>query len=533
MASPVFVVTDVGLANTFPDPNFPNRIVIHITDFEIGSAFGQTPTRFDTGLYGNRVYGPQTPTTYATIPGGGVDIVLTIPPDAGPFEYGEVAIYNDGPNGRTLFAHAIFDSPQTKYSSLETNVGSSEVFHALIRLEQSTAIFQIDSLIDPTINTVELWSDVVAPSLGTDPSTPLTRVLEADPIGDASLLINANPGHWTVGTTYDFLRDSTIANATTTSVDIAGAGFDPDFPSAINRRYVVEFLSTGLFRSASNAALVGANYRLTLNPAPLPDIPTVGSAVRVYEAAALKQVPLATATTPGRLRPGLGARIATPGVFDVYGLLHGSPNGPNVAGAGFQLTTGDNLNTDPSNAAALPSGVYAVNQGFMPIGMVPNVNWPGHIVIQNYGTYQAGARVANQIYYPAAFGQTGDAQGVGGLPPYWRSWNYFAGIWTNWFPFKVFNKVDINNPGGTGVLEGPFASGTTDVSGTFTADGETIYGRNSGSDPAIQGYINGNMVVTGDSDGGSEGITIVGYAGATWRITAARAITWARMRYTN
>lgn len=526
MPSPVFVVTDAGLANTFPDPNYPNRVVIYITDFEVGSAFGQPATRYDTGLFGNRLFGPTAPTTYANIPAGGVDIVLTIPPDAGPFEYGEVAIYNQGPQGRTLFAHAVFDTPQMKYSSLETNVGSAEVFHALLRLEQATAVFKINSLIDPTLETVDLWSDVNPPGLGMDPGLPLVRVLEPSPTGDASLLINANPQHWTVGTTYDYLAASTVANASTTSVDVPAASLSAENLSNINRKYVVEFLATGLFRSATNLVNLGANYRFNLNPAALPDIPAIGSQVKIYEAAALKQVPLATTTVPGRVRPGNGIALPQPGLIETYGLLHGVP------GAGRQLNINDNLNPDPRAVGALQSGIYSISQFSMPQGMVPQVDWPGHIVIQNFGDYYPGSNNAQQIYYPAGSGQTGDAQGVNGLPPYWRSWNPNAGVWTNWFPFVVTNKKDINNPS-TGVLEGPFTYGANVVaSGIFQSDGETIMGWNSGSDPLIRGYINGSQVVAGDSNAGPEGVTIVGYTGASWSMVAQRhQLTLYRMRY--
>lgn len=525
--SPVFVVTDVGLANTFPNPSNPSQVVIHITDFEIGSAYGQTATRYDTGLFGNRLFGPTAPTTYANIPNGGVDIVLTIPADAGPFDYGEVAIYNTGPNGRTLFAHAVFDEPQTKYSSLETNVGSSEVFHALLRLEQATAVFKIDTLIDPTLMTVNLWSDVNPPMNGMDPGLPLIRVLEADPTGDASLLINANPNHWTVGTTYEPMFVTQIMNATTTSIDVPDTPFQPSDLSNVNRQYVIEFQNTGLFRSATNLVQAGPNYRFNLNPAPLPDIPAVGAPVRIYEAVSLKTVQLANIGAPGIVAPGRGIALPAPGLFETYGLLHGVP------GSGRALTSSDNLDLDPQSPNAFASGIYSVNQLNMPNGMVPGVDWPGHVVIQSFGDYQPGARVAHQIYYPASYGQTGAADGTGGLPPYWRSWNYTASTWTNWFPFVVTGKTPIGTPPATGALEGPFSGGTDTGTQTFTYDGETIFARNSGSDPAIQGYVNGQMVVTGDSDGGSEGVTLVGYKGATWRVTSARAMTWFRLHYTN
>jgi hypothetical protein len=416
MASPVFVVTDAGLANTFPDPNYPNRVIIHITDFEVGSAYGQTATRNDTGLFGNRLFGPTAPTTYANIPAGGVDIVLTIPADAGPFDYGEVGIYNTGPNGRTLFAHAVFDQPQTKYSSLETNVGSSEVFHALLRLEQATAVFKIDTLIDMTLLTVDLWSDVNPPGTGMDPSLPLTRVLEADPGGDASLLINANPNHWTVGTTYEPMFVTQIMNATTTSIDVPDTPFQATDLTNVNRKYVIEFQNTGLFRSATNLVQAGPNYRFNLNPAPLPDIPTVGAPVRIYESVALKTIGLATIGNPGIVAPGKGIALPAPGLFETYGLLHG------VTGAGKPLNSTDNLTSN-----ILPSGEYGYSDfPNIPAGSPPNVTNGGRIRISNYEGY-----IVQQVF-PRATG-TGPVDLTNANNQiWWRiGWNNGA-AWSDW-----------------------------------------------------------------------------------------------------
>lgn len=499
MPSPVFVVSDVGLANTFPDPNYPNRVVINITEFEVGSAFGQPAQRTDTGLYGNLLFGPETPTTYQTLQGGGVDIVLTIPPDAGPFDYGEVAIYNEGPLGRTLFAHAVFDEPQTKYSSLETNVGSSEVFHALLRLEQSTAVFQINSLIDPTLISVDLWSDVVPPVLGLNPALPLTLVREKDPAGNTSLLHRADDNRWTVGTTYQPFKTTTVANATTTSVDVPASVFEATDLTSTNRKYVVEF-SSGLFRSATNFVVAGANYRFNLNPAALPDIPQVGSAVRVYLSNSFPlQIPLATTTTPGIVRPGNGIALPSAGLFETYGLLHGVP------GSGRQIGAGTNLNLTPADPGVLASGVYAIAQNDMPVGMVPGVDWPGHIVIQSFGDYVGQGGVAyrniNQFYHPAGSGQFGDAFGVGGLPIYWRSWNPNAGVWTNWFPFTIPGKVAPGQPAAPFLQAGQLAvAGGAQAVFTFPQAFASITAISLGTQGGFPGIFESTLRITGYSN---------------------------------
>src|SRR5690606_30200170 len=137
----------------------------------------------DTDIDGDQLY-YGVPTQYKNLGDGVLDIVLRIPADAGPFKFGEVAIYNQDEDGNEhLFAKAVFEELQTKYSSLGTNVASSFTIHALIKLEQSIAVFKIDTLINNAVMEVDRWSDVLLPYLSADPDTPLLLVRELDGAG--------------------------------------------------------------------------------------------------------------------------------------------------------------------------------------------------------------------------------------------------------------------------------------------------------------------------------------------------------------
>jgi len=100
----------------------------------------------------------------------------------------------------------------------------------------------------------------------------------------------------------------------------------------------------------------------------------------VYENVNYKSIslPLATASVPGIVRAGNGIAVPTPGLFEVYGLLHGVP------GSGRILTSGDNLNN-----GALTSGEYSYGSGgtAFPANTPPLVTTGGRIRISNFQGY--------------------------------------------------------------------------------------------------------------------------------------------------
>jgi hypothetical protein len=430
-ATPLFLITDAGLAAaSIATPTGP---YIHITSFEIGSGYGYNPQRSDTGLNGNLLY-TGTPTTYENIGNNTLDIICEIPPDAGPFDFGEVALYL---SGGVMFAKAVFSTPQTKYSSLGTNVVSSYTFHCLLKLEQSTAVFQISTTNGPpAVWNVYAWSDVYPPGISANPDIPLYLVRELSPAGDSSLLQNTNDTEWTVGTTYQPVRNSaTVANSSTSWIEFASNLFHPNDLTAANRQWVIE-TPDGFFRSVSSIVTSGSNYRCNLNVtndgtynnSPLLTAPAVGSKCRLYSSTQNgniihydqivdpPSIPLATVGNPGLAYGGAGLYMPSPGVIEAHGFLH-SPD----TNTGRTLTSSDDLNN-----IALPSGLYTTYVGVYGYPANMPAPWEGHIWIQCYAT---GSDVT-QLYWPQGSGG-GSPDGTGGYPPYFRSYSPSTG-WSAW-----------------------------------------------------------------------------------------------------
>jgi hypothetical protein len=290
-ATPLFLITDAGLAAA--SVAMPEGPYIHITSFEIGDGYGYDPQTTDTGLNGNLLY-TGAPTSYSNIGNNTINIVCQIPPDAGPFEFGEVALFLEG---GVMFAKAVFDTLQYKYSSLGTNVVSSYTLNCLLKLQQSTAVFQIDTTDGPpAVWEVFQWSDIFPPGISANPDIPLTLCRELNTNGDSSLLQNTSDENWSLNTSYwpyspigTSSVDFAVANSSTSWVEVLATSCHPQDLTAANRQFVVQ-TSDGFFRSVSSVAVSGANYRFSLNVSsdgtyvntPLLNAPTVGSNLRIY-----------------------------------------------------------------------------------------------------------------------------------------------------------------------------------------------------------------------------------------------------------
>src|ERR1700737_719307 len=181
---PSFVISNVGLAAAATAAaSIQNGGVsfVNITGFRIGSASGYTPLATDTGLNGTVLY-QGIPTSYSYAGNNTINIVCKIPADAGPFDFGEITVDLGTAQVPVMFAKAVFDVPQHKYSSLNTNVLSTYTFNCLIKLSQPVAIFQVNTVsAQPAeIWEVDHWADVFPPSLSANPGTPAILVNELD-----------------------------------------------------------------------------------------------------------------------------------------------------------------------------------------------------------------------------------------------------------------------------------------------------------------------------------------------------------------
>lgn len=520
-ATPLFLETDAGLAAA--SVATPTGPYIHITSFQVGSAYGYTPQRTDPGLNGNLLYSG-IPASYSYVGDNTIDILCQIPAAAGPFDFGEVGLFLDG---GVMFAKAVFDTPQTKYSALGTNIVSTYSFHCLLKLQQSVAVFQIDtsSGIPPAVWVVDQWSDVYPAGISANPDIPLIMCRELSIFGDSTLLQNTSDAIWTVGTTYEpYLRKGlltpnfTVANASTTWVEVPAAQCHPLDLTVANRVMLLE-TTDGFFRSVSSVVTSGSNYRFNLNTSndgtynnsPLLSAPAVNSNVKLYRSEGAKfyseivdpPAPpvLATLGTPGLAFGSNGTYMPSPGVIQAHGMLQN----PSI-NTGRQLTGANNLND-----ITLSSGLYFTNGGGGYPANMPFA-YPANIWVHNIGNGVSSANGSDvtQIAYPWNTGG-GDGNGVGGLPPYWRQGYNNGASWTTWQPYLVANKQ-----GAAIARTATAAAPGTTVNITVPNAGNWVF---SATARAMQNawngaqlYINGSLVNTntvyGDQDGIGYGILI-------------------------
>jgi len=498
--TPLFVITDAGLAAA--SVATPTGPYIHITSFEVGSGYGYTPLPSDTGLNGSLEYSG-TPTAYQSIGNNTLNIICEIPPDAGPFNFGEVALFLDG---GVMFAKAVFDTPQTKFSALGSNVVSSYTFNCLLKLQQSTAVFQIDTENGPpAVYNVFQWSDVYPPGVSANPDIPLYLVKELDPAGDSTLLQNTSNTNWSVGTTYQSVFDSiSVQNSSTTWVEFLASNFSSTVLASPNREWLLE-TPDGFFRSVSSVTTSGSNYRFNLNCSndgtynntPLLNAPSIGSDCRlyafditgdkIYYSQIINPPPAATA--------GQGLYSPTAGTIAGQGLLH-SPG----SNTGRPLTSADNL-----NSTSLLSGMYATAIDVLGLPANMPVSSDGHIWIHNYG----GGQNITQYYIPNGAGGGGAGTGQGGLPMYWRA--YASGIWYPWYPISSPGK----NPIGVSsswTLVGNNTQGT--FTETNTQGVKCLYSCSPGTSAGlggvagayqISGYVNGVLLQVAQAQVASNG----------------------------
>jgi hypothetical protein len=458
--TPLMLITNVGLAAA--STALPEGPYIHIIEFQIGSGYGYTPDVNQTAIQGNLLY-TGIPSDYVSIGANTLNIMLEIPPEAGPWEFGEVAIFAaDSDNNPYLFAIAVFQSPQTKFSSLGTNVVSSYQLNCLIKLQQSTAIFQIDSEnINPDVYDIYQWSDVYPPSLSANPGIPSYNIHEPNSRSDGTMLLTTTTTAIRTivdGAYQEIFPDPfsdvlwTVANSSSTYVEVTQAQFNTHRISYANNRSLLVQTHAGFWRSVSSVTVSGSNYRLNLNCTndgtynnyPLPVIPQLGEAFRIYSDSFAGKlmlydqivnppsIPIGSVGTPGLTYGGSGTYMPGGGAIEAFGLLH-QPS----ANTGRTLSSADDLNN-----TGLVSGMYTTYIGvYGTPGNLP-VPWEGHIWIQNYG---AGSDIT-QLYWPQGNGGGTDNAGDNGYPPYFRSYAPPTG-WSNWFAFGMSGK---QGGGGTG-----------------------------------------------------------------------------------
>jgi hypothetical protein len=281
--TPVFQLTNAGLAAA--SVATPTGPWINIVAFQIGSGYGYTPLPTDLSITGELLYSG-TPSSYQNVGDATIDILCEIPPNAGPFQFGEVALFLEG---NVMFAKAVFPLPQNKFSALGTNIVSSYELHCLLTLAQGTAVFNVSTLNGPpSILQIFDWSAIYPPGISAYADVPMLQVLELSEFGDATILSNASPKKWSIeGATYQRYNQNndtphfSVANASSTWLEIAASELNPLDLTTTNERFVIE-TPDGYFRSVSSVITSGANYRFLLNGTPLQTVPSLGASLTIF-----------------------------------------------------------------------------------------------------------------------------------------------------------------------------------------------------------------------------------------------------------
>lgn len=155
---PYFKITQAGLDAINGVPGGPE---LKIGAFRIGSAHGYEPDVTDTALRGIVLY-EGTPVAMNRLPLGMLDIIVQLPAEVGPFNFGEVGLYlTDG----TLFALAAYQNLQEKHNQLVNGIGNIWVIHCLLEFTAVPITFSLENKSGLLMMEVEHTGQVTGPIL--------------------------------------------------------------------------------------------------------------------------------------------------------------------------------------------------------------------------------------------------------------------------------------------------------------------------------------------------------------------------------
>ena len=235
---------------------------IKITQFTIGSGFGYTPTDDMTEMQGDTLF-TDKPSSFKTLTSLSKLIVCKLPTSAGPFTYGEIALWlEDG----TMFALCVFDEPLTKLSSLEDAVSSSATFNCILTLEQGASAITIDYEDNPDgaceIEGIDTWANVKAPSEMNFPMITSELIVSEKSINGNTTLLTRDPAtdRWSVASEYQFVT-SFSKQVSGTKLTVSIDSFDNDTVDTTPNVYLIQF-NYNTFRVATGS-VSGTNAVLT------------------------------------------------------------------------------------------------------------------------------------------------------------------------------------------------------------------------------------------------------------------------------
>ena len=260
-----FVVTNAGIEAAINAEQQGLKIVV--SHFTIGSGYGYTPTVNDVDLHGNMLYRGE-PSKYRYVNPNTRLFVCNLPPDIGPFEFGEIGLWLDS---GVLFALCAFDTPIPKYSSIESTISSSVTFNCILTLTQGMSSITLNYEDNPQagneIENISSWIEVTQPSNMYSEITRELIVGQLDNQGNQTLLIrDSTNDRWNIASNYyPVVNHAEMVNLAELYVDISDSLM---YTVTETKNYYLLQFAYNTFRIATGSK-VGSNIRFTFED-PLP-----------------------------------------------------------------------------------------------------------------------------------------------------------------------------------------------------------------------------------------------------------------------
>lgn len=191
MAYPIFVITEE--TNQAITATAITGLRITISEFRLGSDFDTPATPLDNDLKGNLVYSG-IPASYFYYDKDTVGIRLEIPPDVGPFRFGEIGLFTD--TGR-MFARASLGALQDKFGPAGGGMPNIWKITALLRFGQAPAYVNVVTSMSSTLFEVSDFSLLSPPGLMPSGQNAVI-VHEPSPADESVLVYSHSPTHWTI-----------------------------------------------------------------------------------------------------------------------------------------------------------------------------------------------------------------------------------------------------------------------------------------------------------------------------------------------
>jgi hypothetical protein len=217
IAPSAFTITQAGLNAAMLAQG--QGLSISITRFTLGTGYNYTPGLNDTIIHGTEVYS-DAPSSWNMLSEITRDIVCIVPATAGPFTFGEIALYlSDG----TLFALAAFGALQTK-ASAASGVANALTFHCVLNIGMSPSVIQVITGTPGVIEVVGSTNNVTGQRFL--PGQPDALIVMEAVNGNNSLFLTASNGmQWNVAN-YLQVDSGILASVENDGVTLNGPAFN-------------------------------------------------------------------------------------------------------------------------------------------------------------------------------------------------------------------------------------------------------------------------------------------------------------------